>query len=145
MIWKFAFCLVLWPVIAVADCDVDIQPSDTIGSVKAKLNCWAAENLNLKKELKAKAETYTPMKITWSNALAEAQPSTTECVSKAISVIQKRNWTLVTQDKRLAEFTNKNNMMVVDCSFHQIFISGPDESELEDIRDLFYGLIFPKN
>ena len=142
MIIKLLMFIMFWPVVAIAECDTSIQLSDTIGSVKEKINCLATENAGLKKELQSKKETYTPMRITWGSSTCDPQPSAAECVSRAISILQKRDWHLVAQSTKVAELTNKNNTIVVDCSFHQIVVSGPVRTELNDISKLFNKIIF---
>lgn len=140
----FAILFVLWSAFAIAECDSSIQPSDTIGAVKAKLNCFAAENSKLKSELSAKTDIYAPMRIVYTSAKFEAQPLQADCVNKAVSTLVERHWKVVVKNSRLAELSNKNNSVVVDCRHRQVLVAGPDLNEAADIARLVEKLLFDK-
>ncbi len=106
--------------------DATVSPSDTIGSVKAKLACMAgqlaaaqAEIERLKNENVNLKENPTPPLITWSGKNRSADFSVEQCKSKATDVVLDRGGTVFSHGDSWVAFLLANTTVVVECNAQQ--------------------------
>jgi hypothetical protein len=106
------------PLVAVADCQTTIAASDTIGDVKAKLNCLAKENADLKVALQKK-----------NTELVKALEATQNPSKQYLYLANKSFLNAATCISWVADLLGKNdfgNINVVHTAHSVFATAGPD-------------------
>ena len=127
-----------------SECDATISPSDTIGEVKKKLACLAAENLKMKQDLAQAQSQMTQWGIN-TYGIADTPPPIDTCKSKATASILKRGGAVGRQGENWIDLHLGSNAVVVVCQTDMsafVAISGPDETGMSGLGQLLRSEIF---
>jgi hypothetical protein len=151
-----AFALFLFTFVpsAISQCDATINPNDSIGSVKAKLACFAAENAKLKQDLaNSQGVRFDSWLMTgaFSRNFAPTDFSIDKCKATATAVIVNRGGTVLqTSPGNFVEFRLGGSLVSVLCTLFStpdrglIVVAGPDKDAGQDLSGALRDQIFPR-
>lgn len=136
---------------AFAECDSTIGATDKVADVKAKLACFSAENLQLRREideLRGASARSPRVRIMSRPSSADLTTFTTEkCKDRAVTVVSQRGGQIVEDGDNWIAFQFGEQALSLNCDVSGknavLIVAGPDQKKNSDTSVLLGALIFP--
>jgi hypothetical protein len=134
----------MWTFNVYAECNTstNVDMSEKIKDIEARLKCLVDANQNLAKHVDILEHNPQPNFISVSNWNAEEQQDVSGCMNKSNNLLKQLGWESIKKTERIAQFAKKGYTTHIDCRYHRIITAGPDPDEAFSTVKTLYGLLF---